>query len=216
MIKRHGGMAKWSGATIIPAISISSLPSDLMAWLIASYTHNDTVPGGWTVDEVLASWKLTMLEMQGGPLDAVFRVPEKCETSWFWSDDSWVLSDRRKPSPQAEGWLDQLFGYRRDGTLGHLVTSFIAQTNEFVVHRYAAAKPDLYGPRLRLPGVHACQRPRQRPRGTLVHETWDPTPRSILVSELRAQILIRARGRSGPRKEQEKAERLDFSARRIS
>lgn len=65
MIGKYHGIAKQSGAAIIPAISISSSPSDLMAWLLASYTHEHTVPGGRTVDEVLGSGELTMLGMQG-------------------------------------------------------------------------------------------------------------------------------------------------------
>ncbi|KAI1842031.1 hypothetical protein JX266_011786 [Neoarthrinium moseri] len=147
MIAAYDATARASGAVIIPAISGSSSPSDVVTWLLATAIRRH-YPRESRISEVVCSGKLTMLGMQGGSLETVLQVAEKYGISWFWRGDSWVLSDREEPRApcQPVSWTNSLFGYRFDSVLGHLATSFIAKTNESVVHRSAGLDPDCYGP----------------------------------------------------------------------
>ncbi|CAJ0546791.1 Ff.00g014180.m01.CDS01 [Fusarium sp. VM40] len=62
MIRDYHVVAQASGAIIIPAISGSSAPSDLMAWLVVRQIRDQGLPAP---HEVVCSGKLNMLGMQG-------------------------------------------------------------------------------------------------------------------------------------------------------
>ena len=73
VIYNYHEMTMISGATIILAISGSSAPSDLAAWLIAPYIGAHNLP---EASEVVGYGKMTMLGMQGGSLHTVLDVAE--------------------------------------------------------------------------------------------------------------------------------------------
>ncbi|TXC03545.1 hypothetical protein FocTR4_00000026 [Fusarium oxysporum f. sp. cubense] len=84
-------MAKSSGVIIIPAISGSSAPSDLVAWLIAGYLRKQ---GLHAASEIVSSGKLSMLRTQGGSLHTVLDVAETYGIGgWLTSDTSVLLPD---------------------------------------------------------------------------------------------------------------------------
>ncbi|KAF7557488.1 hypothetical protein G7046_g6041 [Stylonectria norvegica] len=139
MAKMYHDVAQSSGAMIIPAISGSSSPSDLVAWLIAGYLRDH---GSAKAREVLCSGKLTMLGMQGGSLHTVVDVAETYGIGWWLRGDSWAMSAVSRPPQASKG---SLFGYRLDPILGPLGTSFVAAGNEAVVHRSVGLDPQTYG-----------------------------------------------------------------------
>ncbi|KAF9765707.1 hypothetical protein IL306_001974 [Fusarium sp. DS 682] len=140
MIRDFHETAKISGAIIIPAISGSSSPSDLVAWLIACHLQKQGLPAA---SEIVCSGKLNMLGMQGGSLQTVLDVAENYGISgWLTSDTSVLLPDTRHVVKKSKG----LMGYRYDQHLGHLATSFVAWGNESIVQRSAALDPKIYGP----------------------------------------------------------------------
>ncbi|KAF4955765.1 hypothetical protein FGADI_4336 [Fusarium gaditjirri] len=139
MIHDFHEVAKSSGAIIIPAISGSSAPSDLVAWLIACYLRKQDLPAA---SEIVCSGKLSMLGMQGGSLHTVLDVAETYGISgWLTSDTSVLLPDPKHVDKKSK----ELLGHRYDQHLGHLVTSFVAWGNESVVQRSAALNPKIYG-----------------------------------------------------------------------
>ncbi|KAL9573950.1 hypothetical protein ACKAV7_001894 [Fusarium commune] len=138
MIRDSHEVAKGSGAIIIPAISGSSAPSDLVAWLIASYLQKQGLP---PASEIVCSGKLSMLGMQGGSLHTVLDVAETYGINdWLTSDTSVLLPDPKHVVKKSKG----LLGHRYDQHLGHLATSFVAWGNESVVQRSAAFNPKIY------------------------------------------------------------------------
>jgi short subunit dehydrogenase-like uncharacterized protein len=142
MIRDFHEMAKGSGAIIIPAISGSSAPSDLVAWLIACYLGKQGLPAA---SEIVCSGKLSMFGMQGGSLHTVLDVAETYGISgWLTSDTSVLLPYPKHEVKKSKG----LMGHRYDQHLGHLATSFVAWGNESVVQRSAALGPMIYGQNL--------------------------------------------------------------------
>ncbi|KAI1502178.1 hypothetical protein F5X99DRAFT_427542 [Biscogniauxia marginata] len=140
MVAAYDAPARSTGAILIPSISLSSAPSDLVAWLVAR-----EAPG--LVREVAASGALTMLGMQGGSAETVLGVAERYGVSWFWAPDPWALSPqaRRRPETGATP-RGGLAGYRFEPALGGaLAPSFVAASNEVVVQRSAGLDPELYG-----------------------------------------------------------------------
>ncbi|KAI7763811.1 hypothetical protein LZL87_012709 [Fusarium oxysporum] len=124
MIRDFHEVAKGSGAIIIAAISGSSAPSDLVAWLIASYLQKQGLP---PASEIVCSGKLSMLGMQGGSLHTVLDVAETYGINdWLISDTSVLLPDPKHVVKKSKG----LLGHRYDQHLGHLATSFVAWGNE--------------------------------------------------------------------------------------
>ncbi|KAF4337942.1 Saccharopine dehydrogenase Homospermidine synthase [Fusarium beomiforme] len=139
MIRDFHEMAKSSGSIIIPAISGSSSPSDLVAWLIACYLQKQDLPAA---SEIVCSGKLSMLGMQGGSLHTVIDVAENYGISgWLTSDTSVLLPGTTHVVKKSKGFM----GYRHDQHLGHLATSFVAWGNESIVQRSAALDPKMYG-----------------------------------------------------------------------
>ncbi|KAI0129494.1 hypothetical protein BJ170DRAFT_593062 [Xylariales sp. AK1849] len=101
---------------------------------------------GLAARDVLCAGKLTMPGMQGGSFAKVLGVAERYGILWFWSGDSWVLTNGREPlrtQSSSDSWPSRLFGYRCSSMLGHLATSFIGKKNESVVHRFAVSNPSL-------------------------------------------------------------------------
>ncbi|RSL90864.1 hypothetical protein CEP52_014434 [Fusarium oligoseptatum] len=139
MIRDYHNLAAKSGAIIIPAISGSSSPSDLVAWLLINhlYDHGLQVPS-----EVVCSGKLNMLGMQGGSLHTVLDVAEHYGISGWLNGDSWILSQAPKPPKTPPVGL---LGHRYDPILGHLGTSFVAWGNQAVVQRSAGFDAHIYG-----------------------------------------------------------------------
>lgn len=139
MIRDFHEVAKGSGAIIIPAISGSSAPSDLVAWLIARHLREKSLPAA---SEIVCSGKLNMLGMQGGSLHTVLDVAETYGINgWLTSDTSVLVPDPKHVVKKSQGFL----GHRYDQHLGHLATSFVAWGNESVVQRSAALNPKIYG-----------------------------------------------------------------------
>ncbi|EXL93396.1 hypothetical protein FOIG_13532 [Fusarium odoratissimum NRRL 54006] len=113
-------MAKSSGVIIIPAISGSSAPSDLVAWLIAGYLRKQ---GLHAASEIVSSGKLSMLRTQGGSLHTVLDVAETYGIGgWLTSDTSVLLPDPKHVVKKNKG----LMGHHYDQHLEHLATSFVA------------------------------------------------------------------------------------------
>ncbi|KAF5622215.1 Saccharopine dehydrogenase Homospermidine synthase [Fusarium sp. NRRL 52700] len=131
--------AKDSGAIIIPAISGSSAPSDLVAWLIGRHLREQGLPAA---SEIVCAGRLSIIGMQGGSLHTVLDVAETYGISgWLTSDTSVLL-----PKPKHVVKKDkELMGHRYDRHLGHLTTSFVAWGNESVVQRSAALNAKVYG-----------------------------------------------------------------------
>ncbi|EWG35826.1 hypothetical protein FVEG_00031 [Fusarium verticillioides 7600] len=139
MIQNFHETAKSSGAIIIPAISGSSAPSDLVAWLIARHVQEQNLP---SASEIVCSGKLSMLGMQGGSLHTVLDVAETYGISgWLTSDTSVLLPNPKHVVKKNK----EPMGHRYDRYLGHLATSFVAWGNESVVQRSAALNPKIYG-----------------------------------------------------------------------
>ncbi|KAF5598386.1 Saccharopine dehydrogenase Homospermidine synthase [Fusarium pseudocircinatum] len=139
IIQNFHETAKDSGAIIIPAISGSSAPSDLVAWLIASDRREQDLP---VASEIVCSGKLNMLGMQGGSLHTVLDVAETYGISgWLTSDTSVLLPNPRHVVKKSK----ETMGHRYDRYLGHLATSFVAWGNESIVQRSAALEPKFYG-----------------------------------------------------------------------
>ncbi|KAH7245359.1 Saccharopine dehydrogenase-domain-containing protein [Fusarium tricinctum] len=139
MIRDYHAVAKASGAIVIPAISGSSAPSDLIAWLIVRHLQNQGLPAP---HEVVCAGKLNMLGMQGGSLHTVLDVAERYGVSgWLTSDMSILSPSAKSPVKVRRG----LFGHRYDRHLGHLAMSFVAWGNESVVNRSAALDQKTYG-----------------------------------------------------------------------
>ncbi|KAF4437387.1 hypothetical protein F53441_13064 [Fusarium austroafricanum] len=138
IIHSYHKVAEQSGAMIIPAISGSSSPSDLVAWLIASYLHQHGLPAA---SEVVCSGKLNMLGMQGGSLHTVLDVAETYGIGGWLTADTSVLSPTKHVAKQRK----EVMGYRYDSHLGHLATSFVAWGNESIVQRSAVLDAKLYG-----------------------------------------------------------------------
>ncbi|SCO78589.1 uncharacterized protein FRV6_02802 [Fusarium oxysporum] len=139
MIRDFHEVAKTSGAIIIPAISGSSAPSDLVAWLIACYLRKQGLPAA---SEIVCSGKLSMLGMQGSSLHTVLDVAETYGINgWLTSDTSVLLPDPKHVVKKSKG----LLGHVYDQHLGHLTTSFVARGSESVVQRSAALNPKIYG-----------------------------------------------------------------------
>ncbi|KAF5548305.1 hypothetical protein FMEXI_4869 [Fusarium mexicanum] len=131
--------AKDSGAVIIPAISGSSAPSDLVAWLIARHLREQGLPAA---SEIVCSGKLSMIGMQGGSIHTVLDVAETYGVSgWLTSDTSVLLPNPKHVVKKNK----ELLSHRYDRYLGHLATSFVAWGNESVVQRSAALNPKIYG-----------------------------------------------------------------------
>ncbi|ORY62676.1 uncharacterized protein BCR38DRAFT_345954 [Pseudomassariella vexata] len=145
MVKSYDSIAKGSGAIIIPAISNCSSPSDLVAWMLATWVKGNQPPGE-TINHVLCSGRLTMLGMQGGSLMTLLGVAEKYGIGQYNSGDAWAMSSQQRPQKHVSWPSQRLTGYLYDDTLGHLTTSIVAGSNEAVVQRSAGLKPDLYGP----------------------------------------------------------------------
>ncbi|KAI8716550.1 Sacchrp-dh-NADP domain-containing protein [Fusarium sp. LHS14.1] len=139
MIRGYHSLAEQSGAIIIPAISGSSSPSDLVAWLLVTHLHDHGLPGP---SEVVCSGKLNMLGMQGGSLHTVLDVAEHCGIGGWLKGDSWILSQAPKPLKTPPIGL---LGHRYDPVLGHLGTSFVAWGNQSVVQRSASFDARTYG-----------------------------------------------------------------------
>ncbi|SPJ76032.1 uncharacterized protein FTOL_05763 [Fusarium torulosum] len=139
MIRDYHAVAQESGAIIIPAISGSSAPSDLIAWLVACHLRDQGLPAP---NEVVCSGKLNMLGMQGGSLHTVLDVAESYGISGWLTSDTSVLSPGTKSPAKVRR---ELFGHRYDRHLGHLALSFVAWGNESVVHRSAALDQKTYG-----------------------------------------------------------------------
>ncbi|KAJ3539653.1 hypothetical protein NM208_g5397 [Fusarium decemcellulare] len=139
MIRDYDELAKESGAIIVPAISTSSSPSDLVAWLLACHLHDEGLP---PASEVVCSGKLNMLGMQGGSLHTVLDVAERYGIRGWLNGDPWVLSPSPKPQKTP---TTGLLGHRHDSVLGHLGTSFVAWGNQSVVQRSAGLDLQTYG-----------------------------------------------------------------------
>ncbi|OBS23094.1 hypothetical protein FPOA_03653 [Fusarium poae] len=140
MIRDYHELAVSSGASIIPAISGSSAPSDLAAWLMASYFSDHGLPA---TSEVICSGEMTMLGMQGGSLHTVLDVAENYGIRGWLSADTSVLL----PDGESAGGTKGLSGYHYDQHIGHLTSSFVAFGNESVVQRSAALDRSTYGPK---------------------------------------------------------------------
>lgn len=141
MVHRYHHMATNSGAVIIPAISNSSSPSDLVAWMIVEYAAK---LGLGPIGEVVCANKLDMIGMQGGSLHTVLDTAEKYGNGWWLGGDSWAISTQVMPAGSmsgAEGW----FRRRHDALLGHLGTSLVAKGNQAVVQRSAGLHSERYG-----------------------------------------------------------------------
>ncbi|KAM0444867.1 hypothetical protein ACHAQK_002391 [Fusarium lateritium] len=139
MIRDYHAVAQKSGAIIIPAISGSSAPSDLVAWLVACQLRDQSLPAA---HEVICSGKLNMLGMQGGSLHTVLDVAESYGISrWLTSDTSILSPGSKSPVKVRHG----LFGHHYDRYIGHLAISFVAWGNESVVYRSAASDQKTYG-----------------------------------------------------------------------
>ncbi|EXK80003.1 hypothetical protein FOQG_15426 [Fusarium oxysporum f. sp. raphani 54005] len=139
MIRDCHELAKSSAAIIIPAISGSSAPSDLVAWLIACYLRKHGLPAA---SEIVCSGKLSMLGIQGSSLHTVLDVAETYGINgWLTSDTSVLLPDPKHVVKKSKG----LLGHGYDQHLGHLTTSFVARGSESVVQRSAALNPKIYG-----------------------------------------------------------------------
>ncbi|KAF4438730.1 Saccharopine dehydrogenase Homospermidine synthase [Fusarium acutatum] len=139
MICNSHETAKGSGAIIIPAISGSSAPSDLVAWLIARHLRDRGLPAA---SEIVCAGKLSMLGMQGGSLHTVLDVAGTYGISgWLTSDTSVLLPNPKHVVKKNK----ELMGHRYDRYLGHLATSFVAWGNESVVQRSAALNLKIYG-----------------------------------------------------------------------
>jgi len=141
MVERFHADAQHSGAVMIPAISLSSAPSDLVAWLIVNATKDDHQDAH--VAEVVCSGRLDMIGMQGGSFETVLGVMGKYGIGWQLHGDSWIMTTQQKPASVAKGV--SVFGYRSDPVLGPLATSFVAKGNASVVQRSAGLDPQLYG-----------------------------------------------------------------------
>ncbi|KAJ4062533.1 hypothetical protein NW761_012503 [Fusarium oxysporum] len=115
MIRDCHELAKSSAAIIIPAISGSSAPSDLVAWLIACYLRKQGLPAASEITYGI--------------------------NGWLTSDTSVLLPDPKHVVKKSKG----LLGHGYDQHLGHLATSFVAWGNESVVQRSAALNPKIYG-----------------------------------------------------------------------
>ncbi|KAL6353710.1 hypothetical protein LRP88_12698 [Fusarium phalaenopsidis] len=139
MIRDYHSLAEQSGAIIIPAISGSSSPSDLVAWLLVTHLHDHELPAP---SEVVCSGKLNMLGVQGGSRHTVIGVAEDCGIGGWLNGDSWILSQAPKPLKTRRAGL---FGHRYDPVLGHLGTSFVAWGNQSVVQRSAGFDAQIYG-----------------------------------------------------------------------
>ncbi|KAH7407494.1 hypothetical protein BKA64DRAFT_705903 [Cadophora sp. MPI-SDFR-AT-0126] len=142
MIGKYETAAIDSGAVIIPAISLSSSPSDLVAWLVATCIREQGFEGTF---EVISSSKLALNGMSGGSFASVLALREAYGSSWFLWGNSWILSSKSAP-PSTLPWTTWLVGYRNVPNLGILTTSFVGPGNEAVVHRSYDLNPSLYGP----------------------------------------------------------------------
>lgn len=139
MIRDYHVVAQASGAIIIPAISGSSAPSDLMAWLVVRQIRDQSLPAP---HEVVCSGKLNMLGMQGDSLHTVLDVADSYGIGGWFASDSSILSPGTNSAVKVGHGL---FGHRYDRHLGHLAMSFVAWGNESVVHRSAAFDQKTYG-----------------------------------------------------------------------
>ncbi|KAJ4329300.1 hypothetical protein N0V84_000195 [Fusarium piperis] len=139
MVRAYHYLAEQTGAIIVPAISGSSSPSDLVAWLLVTHLHDHGLPAP---SEVVCSGKLNMLGMQGGSLHTVLDVAQHYGVGGWLNGDSWILSQGSKPPKIPSVGL---LGYRYDPVLGHLGTSFAAWGNQSVVQRSAGFDAQLYG-----------------------------------------------------------------------
>lgn len=82
--------------------------------------------------------------MSGGSFLTVLSTAEKYGVSWLFSPNPEILSTPvNSKSLKTPG--SRLLGYRRHPELGQLTTSFVAASNEAIVHRSARLDPDLYG-----------------------------------------------------------------------
>ncbi|PBP20567.1 NAD-dependent epimerase/dehydratase [Diplocarpon rosae] len=160
MIAMYHAAARASGAIMIPAISLSSSPSDLVAWLIASSIQDQGYKG---TSEIVSSSKLqydqqsltpslpstkyhSLTGMSGGSLASVLDIREKYGSLWFLWGSPRILSPNPKVTTKSTlPWLTKLFGYRFVPELGILTTSFVGPGNEAVVYRSAGRNPSLYG-----------------------------------------------------------------------
>ncbi|KAF5971583.1 hypothetical protein FBULB1_9157 [Fusarium bulbicola] len=139
MMQNFHETAKNSGAIIVPAISGSSAPSDLVAWLIARHLREQGLPAA---SEIVCSGKLSMIGMQGGSLHTVLDVAETYGVSGWLTSDTLVLLPNPKHVVKKN---KELMSHRYDRYLGHLATSFVAWGNESVVQRSAALNLKIYG-----------------------------------------------------------------------
>ncbi|KAF2808062.1 uncharacterized protein BDZ99DRAFT_572931 [Mytilinidion resinicola] len=159
MIDKYHTTAKKSGAILIPAISLSSSPSDLTAYLIATSIRASLSTG---TAEVVSSGKLEFAGMSGGSFTTILSVMETYGVAWFLFGSPWAMSAARRPGADTTPLLRRLFGYRFVPGLGALTTSFVAVSNESVVRRSAGLRPEVYGPEFRfheylpVPGVLAA------------------------------------------------------------
>ncbi|KUJ18406.1 uncharacterized protein LY89DRAFT_733076 [Mollisia scopiformis] len=74
IIEKYHSTAVETGAKIIPSISLSSSPSDLLAWLSVNKIREQSVSG---VSQVIASGKLEISGMSAGSLASVLDVRDK-------------------------------------------------------------------------------------------------------------------------------------------
>ncbi|KAF2495603.1 hypothetical protein BU16DRAFT_572844 [Lophium mytilinum] len=146
MVDKYHTTAQKSGAVIIPAISNSSSPSDLTAYLIATAIRTAFSTG---TAEVISSGQLEFAGMSGGSFTTVLSVMETYGVAWFLFGSPWAMSPSPKPAADTTPLLRRLFGYRFVPGLGALTTSFVAVSNESVVHRSAGLRPEVYGPEFR-------------------------------------------------------------------
>ncbi|KAI5918105.1 hypothetical protein F4810DRAFT_704436 [Camillea tinctor] len=119
MIAAHSAPARASGALLIPCTSLSSAPSDLLAWLLVA-------EAGPRI-EVAAAARLNMQGMQGGSAETLLCLAERYGTSCFRA-----RSERCRCEPALGGAL--------------VPAPFTGAANEAVVARSAARSPEVYGP----------------------------------------------------------------------
>lgn len=130
IIKKYDGIAKQTGAIMIPQIGIDSAPADLGTWSLVSLIREKLGVG---TQEMIFSVVTLKASPSGGTLASIFGLFDEYTLKEIaQASDPWALSPVQgtKTLP-----LTSLLGVRNVPGLGYLSTSVSALSNRSIVHR---------------------------------------------------------------------------------
>ncbi|KAF2478215.1 uncharacterized protein BDR25DRAFT_365337 [Lindgomyces ingoldianus] len=134
MVSCYQKMAKSTGAIIIPASSLSSSPSDLLAWLTASRTHEITGKG---VKRITSKSEVITKGTGGGSLITLLSMAQCNGVRWLWNPDkNYMVAAKANETPKKKkGSYWRIFwGFKKVEDLGTM-TSLIGVSNIAIVTR---------------------------------------------------------------------------------